>query len=161
MNSRSRKEVTIRNARPGDAEAIKGLDTEARKNSIRAEYIDRWLQNERVLIAEFMGEIVGYGVFSHSFFHQGFVEMLMIHPEYRRTGVGQLLLESLENLSDTPKVWVTTNLSNKAMQSLLGRRGFQPSGYIDGLDLGDPEIVYSKLVHDGLGWGEDDSAHGQ
>ena len=32
------------------------------------------------------------------------------------------------------------------MQALLAREGFKMSGFIEGLDEGDPELIYMKLV---------------
>ena len=136
--------MNVRPAVPSDAPALKALDTVVPLEPERAEHIDGWLQREEVLVAEISGQVVGYGVFNHSFFRQGTIEMLMVHPAHRGKGVGHLLLTSLEESCNTAKLWVTTNRSNHQMQRLLNRRGFQACGYIDGLDPDDPEIVYSK-----------------
>lgn len=130
-----------------DADAMKAVDTTIPHNPVRAEHIDLWLQKDRVLVAEVTGKVVGYGVFNHSFFHQSSVEILMVHPEHRGAGVGYLLLGSLEPFCDTPRLWITTNRSNQPMQELLASGGYHPSGYTDGLDPGDPEIIYSKRIH--------------
>ena len=115
-------------------------------DSSRAVYIDKWLEKDTVLIAEFNGKVVGYGVFNHAFFRQSQVDMLMVNENYRGQRIGEHLLLELEKLSDTPKFWVTTNLSNHRMQRLLTRLGYKPCGYIDELDPGDPEIIFVKYV---------------
>jgi N-acetylglutamate synthase-like GNAT family acetyltransferase len=136
----------VREATRADAEALKDLDTVVQVDAERANHIADWLERDRVLVAECDGRVVGYGVFNHAFFRQGQVDMLMIHADYREQGIGERLLVALEGLCDTPKFWVTTNLSNHRMQRLLAKRGFKPCGYIDELDPGDPEIIYFKRV---------------
>ena len=42
------------------------------------------------------------------------------------------------------KVWVSTNLSNTPMQKLIASEGFQMAGFVDGLDPGDPELIFSR-----------------
>ena len=48
-----------------------------------------------------------------------------------------------------PKLFTSTNRSNAPMQSLLAKLGYRPSGVIENLDEGDPELVYMKHVSDG------------
>jgi GNAT superfamily N-acetyltransferase len=136
----------IRLAKPGDARALKGIDTVVPRDPARADWIDRWLREDTVVIAEVDGRVVGYGVLNHGFFHQAQADMLMLHPEYRGKRIGEQLLLALEERCDTPKFFVTTNLSNHRMQSLLLRMGYEPCGYIDQLDPGDPELVFVKTV---------------
>ena len=138
--------ILVRPATTEDAKAIKVLDTVVPLDSSRAVYIDKWLEKDTVLIAEFNGKVVGYGVFNHAFFRQSQVDMLMVNENYRGQRIGEHLLLELEKLSDTPKFWVTTNLSNHRMQRLLTRLGYKPCGYIDELDPGDPEIIFVKYV---------------
>jgi GNAT superfamily N-acetyltransferase len=138
--------VEVRIASSADAQALKDLDTVVPVDSTRAKHIDGWLADDQVLVAEVDGQVVGYGVFNHAFFRQGQADMLMIHADYRGQGIGERLLVALEGLCDTPKFWVTTNLSNHRMQQLVTKRGFKACGYIDELDPGDPEIVYVKHV---------------
>ena len=42
------------------------------------------------------------------------------------------------------KVWISTNLSNTPMQKLIASEGFQMAGFVDGLDPGDPELIFSR-----------------
>jgi ribosomal protein S18 acetylase RimI-like enzyme len=136
----------IRVGKAADAPALKGVDTVVPRDPGRADWIDRWLREDTVVIAEVDGRVVGYGVFNHGFFHQSQADMLMVHPEYRGKRIGEQLLLALEGLCDTAKFFVTTNLSNHRMQSLLQRMGYEACGYIDQLDPGDPEIVFVKTV---------------
>ena len=136
--------ISIRPATIEDADAIKALDTVVLLDPSRAVYIDEWLAKDTVLVAEFNNRVVGYGVFNHAFFRQSQVDMLMVDESYRGQRIGEHLLLELEKLSDTPKFWVTTNLSNHRMQRLLTRLSYKPCGYIDELDPGDPEMIFVK-----------------
>jgi ribosomal protein S18 acetylase RimI-like enzyme len=92
------------------------------------------------------GALAGYAVMHDRFFHAGFVEILNVGPSFRRRGVGRSLLRHLVECCHSPKIWTSTNLSNTPMQTLLAREGFLMSGFIEGLDEGDPELVYSKAT---------------
>ncbi len=52
----------------------------------------------------------------------------------------------VEVLCQTDKLFTSTNQSNRPMQKLLEKLGYQPSGYIENLDEGDPELVYFKRL---------------
>jgi ribosomal protein S18 acetylase RimI-like enzyme len=135
--------------RPGilaDAAILKSLDSVVPLDPARADCVDLWLRQDTVLVAEVEGRAVGYGVFNHGFFHQGQVEMLMLHPQFRGQEIGARLLKALEERCDTPKLFVTTNLTNQPMQKLLLRLGYAACGYIEELDPGDPELVFFKKV---------------
>ncbi len=136
----------MRLAGPADAQVLKDLDSMVPVDPTRAVFIDRWLWEDTVLVAEVDGRVAGYGVVNHGFFHQSQVDMLMIRPKYRGRGIGGQLLQALESRCDTPKFFVTTNLSNHRMQRLLFRLGYTACGYIDELDPGDPELVFVKKM---------------
>ncbi len=136
----------IRNGTAVDAQALKDLDSIVPLEPSRADFIDHWLQHDKVLVAEFDDAIVGYGVFNHAFFHQGQVDMLMLHADYRGRRIGEAIMKALEKLCDTPKFFVTTNMSNSRMLKLLSRMGYRPGGYIHELDPGDPELIFVKDI---------------
>ncbi|WP_231558656.1 GNAT family N-acetyltransferase [Brevibacillus thermoruber] len=62
----------------------------------------------------------------------------------QRKGIGEALLLYLEAVCPTEKLFISTNLSNKQMQRLCRRLGYMPSGMIDNLDPGDPEVFSCK-----------------
>lgn len=136
----------VRPGKPSDADALKRLDTTLSGDPGRALSIERWLHDGSVLVAEVEQDIVGYGVIHHRFFHHGFVEMLMVAVHHRHSGVGRAIMEALERRCETPKLFVTTNLSNHPMQQLLKSMNYTPCGYIDQLDPGDPELVFVKTL---------------
>ena len=71
---------------------------------------------------------------------------VVVRPERRRRGVASALIRAVEAASPTPKLFTSTNRSNTAMQAVCASLGFVPSGVIDNLDDGDPELVYFKRV---------------
>jgi hypothetical protein len=56
------------------------------------------------------------------------------------------LLQYMESVCQTPKLFTSTNLSNLPMQSLLAKLNYVLSGVIHNLDESDPEIVYFKRL---------------
>lgn len=139
-------EPSIRLAISSDSQDLKKIDTVVPTEPSRVEMIDKWLRDEIVHVAELDGQVVGYGVFNHAFFHQGQVEMLMIHVDHRGKQIGEKILKTMEKICDTSKLYVTTNSSNHRMQRLLRRLGYRSGGYIHELDPGDPELVFVKDV---------------
>lgn len=138
--------ATVRRGQTADAAALKALDTTVPVDSSRADAIDDWLAHDVVFVAEAESMPIGYAVFNHDFFHQGNVDMLMLHPDWRGQAIGERLLQALERVCDNPKLFCTTNLSNHRMQRLLTRCEFLACGFIDELDPGDPELVYVKRL---------------
>ena len=139
----------IRPAAGGDVEALCSLDVVARRDGARREFIERCVAGGDCHVAAAGGEVIGYAVLTYTFYGQGFVEMLYVHPGRRRRGAGAALLLHMESLCRTPKLFTSTNLSNLPMQSLLNRAGYALSGVIHNLDEGDPEIVYFKRIGQG------------
>jgi GNAT superfamily N-acetyltransferase len=138
--------VTVRRGRAADAAALKALDTLVPGDPQRAGSIDGWLAHDMVFIAVADDQPVGYAVFNHGFFRQGNVDMLMVAVDWRGRRLGDQLLQAVEDVCDTLKLFCTTNVSNHPMQRLLARRGFFACGFIDELDPGDPELVYVKKL---------------
>jgi GNAT superfamily N-acetyltransferase len=91
-------------------------------------------------------EPVGYAVLSYQFYNNGWVDMLYVGRDSRRRGIGSALMAHLAQNCITQKLFASTNQSNKPMQALLEKAGFESSGVIHNLDVGDPELVYFKLL---------------
>ena len=72
--------------------------------------------------------------------------MLYIHQDYRRNGVGAALMKHMESECRTEKLFTSTNQSNIPMQRLLAKLEYKPSGKVENLDEGDPELIYFKKL---------------
>lgn len=91
-------------------------------------------------------QVLAYSVLDHTFFGQGFISMLYVHPDHRRRGVATQLMTALEAHCTSTKLFTSTNRSNKPMQALLPKLGYAPSGIVENLDEDDPELIYFKRV---------------
>ena len=60
-------------------------------------------------------------------------------------GVGLALMAQCERDHDADRIFISTNKSNAPMRRLLDKAGWRPSGQIDNLDPGDPELVFVKF----------------
>ena len=103
-----------------------------------------WRGDSYVLEQE--GKVIGVAVLEYTFFEHGFISWLYVRPAARRTGAGEMLLQYLVSICQTPKLFSSTNQSNCPMQALFAKVGFQQSGKIHNLDPNDPEIVYFKAI---------------
>jgi len=138
--------VPIREAKSSDQERILTLDRIAEGDRIRASFIARAVQLHTCVLAENANELIGYAVLEYTFYEQGFVSMVYVAEPARRRGVGRSLLENLEKRCSRPKLFTSTNESNREMKSLLMSLGYTASGVIYNLDPGDPELVFFKKL---------------
>jgi GNAT superfamily N-acetyltransferase len=132
----------IRDAVSSDRNAIVSFDRVVQSDPERVAFIERSLRSATCLVAERESRVVAYGVLEYTFFDNGFVSMVYVAQPERRQGVGRGLLEALAERCATPKLFTSTNQSNKSMQQLLELLGYVPSGVVENLDPGDPELFY-------------------
>lgn len=90
------------------------------------------------------GLAVGYLLFDYRFFNCGWIELMVVDPAYRNRGIGSGALQLICQKSQHPKVFTSTNRSNRPMQKALAKAGFTFAGEITGLDEGDPELFYYR-----------------
>lgn len=103
------------------------------------------VRSGEVILFEYEGRVSAYAVIrSDSFFGCDFVELLAVAASERRHGVGSLLLQRAVDLSSTTRIFTSTNRSNTRMIGLLEKEGWHFSGQLEGIDEGDPELVYYK-----------------
>jgi len=134
--------VHIRLAISEDSEALCAVDTVAATDDGRCRQIRAWIGSGCCYVVEANGRICGYGVLTDHFFGHAFIEMVMIGREFRRQGLGEFAIVHFQRMTAGSKLFSSTNMSNRPMQMLFAKCGFKPSGYIDNLDDGDPEIVF-------------------
>ena len=112
----------------------------------RAEYLTEAVRKRQCHLAREGWNVLGFAVLTQAFFAQYFIELLIVHPDQRRKGVATALMQHIERIVPTEKLFTSTNQSNAPMRALCESRGFVQSGWIDNLDDGDPEIVYFKRL---------------
>ena len=137
--------IEIRKAVEGDADGIISFDHVAQREELRRSFILDSVRNGTAWVAVLADRVVGYAVLEYTFYGRGFISMLYIHPEHRGKGFGTALVQHFEGVCRTEKLFTSTNESNRPMQALLLKLGYVPSGVINNLDPGDPEIVYFRL----------------
>lgn len=138
-------QLNIGTAQPSDTSEICEADPIARQSKYRRDLILRSAYAGNCYVAR-NPRIAGYLVLDHSFFGNGFVSLLFVKDNFRRHGVGSALMLHAESLCKTDKLFISTNMSNYPMQSLLGRLGYAMNGVIDELNESDPELVFFKRV---------------
>ena len=129
-----------------DAPEIARFDHVALATPSRREFIRLSVASGRCFVAIDDGHVVGYAVLEYSFYENGFVSMLYVAEPFRLRGFGKALMRHVESQCRTPKLFTSTNESNHRMRSLLTKLGFEPSGIIENLDDGDPELVFFKRL---------------
>jgi mannose-6-phosphate isomerase-like protein (cupin superfamily)/GNAT superfamily N-acetyltransferase len=139
----------IRGAVAADLDALFALDQVARSEAERRAFIVRAVAEQRAWVVARAGRVHGYAVISHDFFGRSFLELVYIGEEHRGQGLGPALMRHMETQSRSGSLFTSTNESNRQMQHVLGRLGYERSGIIHHLDPGDPEIVYVKHLTPG------------
>jgi GNAT superfamily N-acetyltransferase len=135
----------VRRATSEDLHAVLELDRIAPVGHERGPLLTARVQSGEVILFEHEGRVSGYAVVRpQSFFGCDFVELLAVAAGDRRHGVGGLLLQQAVGLSSTKRIFTSTNRSNAQMIGLLEKEGWQFSGQLEGIDEGDPELVYYK-----------------
>jgi GNAT superfamily N-acetyltransferase len=149
-------EVVIRLAVPDDLARLVDIDREVRHGADQPAHAADWLEPDAAThlrgwiaagecyVAVVGGVPVGYAVLHYHFFHSGIIDMVVVRASHRRRGIGRALVRYLADHCTSEKVWISTNLSNTRMQALIASEGFAMCGFIEGLDEGDPELIYSK-----------------
>jgi len=133
----------VRAAGPPDLSDVVALDDRARQGDpARLAYLHEHLAGSRCLVAE-DGAAVGFVVVRPGhFFSRDFVDLLVVRAADRRCGIGRGLLRAVLGEPGTARVFTSTNISNAPMRALLASEGWVLSGSLDGLDEGDPELVF-------------------
>ena len=138
--------LTIRLATAADLDGIIGLDSNLPHGSPRAEALRGWVAAGSAYVALEDDGPRGYAVMTRHFFDRAFVELLMVGAAFRRRGIAAAMMRHLETVSPTAILWTSTNESNAPMRALLAAGEYIPSGAVEGLDEGDPELFFRKRV---------------
>jgi len=133
----------VRRASEDDLDAV--LEFERRDPAGReyATLLATRVRSGEVLLFESSGRLLGYAVLRPtSFFDRDFVELLVVGAHDRRHGIGSLLLREAAAQSTTARIFTSTNRSNTPMIRLLEQMSWRRSGELEGIDDGDPELVF-------------------
>jgi GNAT superfamily N-acetyltransferase len=133
-------------AQPHHQETLVALDALIMGNEERRMSFVAAIDDGQMLIAQQDEHLVGLLKLDHHFFGQPFIDLLEVHPEYRRCGVGSALLAAAEARCAPGKLFTSTNQSNLPMQALCAVRGYLAAGVVLHLDPGDPELIFVKLL---------------
>ncbi|WP_426190243.1 GNAT family N-acetyltransferase [Pseudomonas sp. NFXW11] len=136
----------IRKAGPGDLVAMLECDSYAQAHAEREQEVRIALEQGQGWVEMCNEQVTGYLLLRHDFFGQGFVSLVVVAPGQQRQGVALRLLGAAQQACRTARLFTSTNRSNQAAQRLFAKAGFQPSGVIENLDEGDPELIFCKAV---------------
>ena len=133
-----------RQAAAGDLPAILRVDRVAGSGDReRAESLRHSVERGecRVYVADEV--VAGFVIVQPAhFFGRDFIELLVVDPGRRRSGIGRILLREALATAGTARVFTSTNASNRPMRALLAAEDWSFSGGLGGLDEGDPELVF-------------------
>jgi len=88
------------------------------------------------------GRIFGYLVFSQD----GHIISIAVDPEWRRKGIGKLLLDRAMNHPRIRKVRAEVRMSNKGAQAFYERLGFRITGVIPNYYGDEDALVVEKIA---------------
>lgn len=138
--------MNIEKASAVDLDDISDIDFKIIGSHSRRAYLAKSIESDTCLIAKVDGYTAGFAVYEASFFGHCFISLVIVDPRKRRQGIARGLIQHIEFLCPTEKLFTSTNESNKVMQNVCGSLGFIRSGMIENLDERDPEIVYFKRI---------------
>jgi predicted N-acetyltransferase YhbS len=136
--------LNVRQGTESDLPEILEVDTRAAAgNAQRIAYLTRAIEHDDCLVAVDGRAVRGFVVVKHRHFYgRDFIDLLMVAEDHQRHGLGGELMRTAVATAMTAQVFTSTNESNAPMQALLASKGWECSGKLDGLDEGDPELVY-------------------
>lgn len=138
--------ITCRAAAYSDASAMLLVDDGGRLQRERTNFINQAITNRAAHVATIDGRVVAYGVLQQTFFNHSFLSLLVVHADHRRKGVGAWLLQHIEHVCKTPKLFTTIPASNFSAQAFLQKLGYATSGTIENLDDSEPQHIFFKRV---------------
>lgn len=136
--------IAVREAQAPDLPDLLRIDALAdREHAERIDYLRRAVEQEVCLLATDGTAARGFVVLrQRHFFGRDFIDLLIVAQGHRRRGLGRLLMRSATEVATTPVVFTSTNESNEPVRALLASQHWTFSGKLDGLDRGEPELVY-------------------
>jgi ribosomal protein S18 acetylase RimI-like enzyme len=125
-----------------DLEALLELERDVPGFESDPDLLPSALRSGVAFVAREHGAIVGFLLLAPWFFGRLFVSRLSVGRKDRRRGIGSLLLGDAMVRAGDADLFISANRSNATAQSLYLKLGFEPSGIVENLDEGDPELIY-------------------
>ena len=122
------------------------LDKDQHVELKREEQITKAISDKQCFLVLDGSEAVDFVIFDYRFFAQGWIELIIIDEKYRGKGIGGQVFDLMCKQCKAEKMFTSTNSSNLRMQKALTKAGFTFAGKLDGLDDGDPELFYYKVI---------------
>jgi RimJ/RimL family protein N-acetyltransferase len=122
------------------------IEQEEEFSLYREEKIAKAILEETCYIILAGHRAIGFVIFDYRFFDQGWIELMIIGEAYRGKGVGGKVFDLIVEQCEAKKLFTSTNCSNTRMQRALAKAGFSFAGQLTGLDEGDPELFYYRLI---------------
>lgn len=136
----------VRPWRPADDAALAAFDPRIVSEATRRPLLMRAHRAGGFFVAECDGRIAGYLARTFEFFDKDFIALVVVDETLRRRGIATALMRKAEEIAHGDRIFTSTNESNAPMRAVLARLGYLPSGVIDNLDPGDPELVFVKFL---------------
>lgn len=80
-----------------DINAIVAFDHVAASEPARVQFIHDQIKSSACYVAVIEANVVAYAVLNYKFYDNGWIEMLYVHPRFRRQGIGAALIRHLIN----------------------------------------------------------------
>ena len=140
------KSIKVCQTNINDFNIILDLDESVYGYRTRGRFIAESILRNECYKALAEDEIIGFIMLNYSFYENGFIGLLIVDNSFRRMKAGTCLIEYVEKVCTTQKIFTSTNQSNRAMQVILSSVGYVRCGCIGKIDEGDPELVYYKRL---------------
>lgn len=138
--------MNVREGRPADVAAVIAFDQVAATDAARVAMIEQAAAEGRLLVADDESEPLGFLVSSDRLLGHPFIELVYVKQVARRRGIAAALTRAAIDRCPGDTLWTSTNESNTPAQRLFESLGFVECGRIEGLDVGDPELIYRRTV---------------
>ena len=109
-------------------------------------FIRSHLERHHLIVAEGLGEVVGFLAYRIDWFQCTFVSLVVVRDDFRRKGIAREFFKSVEAVSPTPRLYSSTEETNAVSIQMHRALGFQPSGHIDNLPQGVRELLFYKRI---------------
>jgi ribosomal-protein-alanine N-acetyltransferase len=104
-------------------------------------------ETSEVYLARSGGEMIGFAIIKTRGAFVGYVQSIVIRPQFRNRGIGQTFMKYLEEriFAEYPNVFICVSSFNKAARKLYERLGYETIGEIkDYIVRGHSEVLLRK-----------------